>query len=144
MPIENRPENVRLSRESALFLQLKLNHLNGIPWSDPDAPTPMPPMPTMPPRKADRSAREAVVIYIGNVLFGVKWRNLKLLLRETGEDTYAVREMEYPSIYNLIVDPKEEVPERNYLNDTRVDFPLYQVLEDHEASIEADPGAPDP
>ena len=25
-----------------------------------------------------------------------------------------------------------------------VDFPLYQVLEDHEASIETDPGAPDP
>jgi arylsulfatase len=44
----------------------------------------------------------------------------------------------------LCVDPKEEVPELNYLNDTWVDFPLYQVLEDHEASIEEDPGTPDP
>jgi arylsulfatase len=52
--------------------------------------------------------------------------------------------MAYASVYNLIVDPKEEVPELNYLNDTWVDFPLYQVLEDHEASIEEDPGTPDP
>jgi arylsulfatase len=94
--------------------------------------------------KSDKSARESVVIYIGNVLFGVKWRNWKLLLREMDEDTYAIREMAYPSVYNLIVDPKEEVPELNYLNDTWIDFPLYQVLEDHEVSIEEDPGAPDP
>ena len=59
-------------------------------------------------------------------------------------EPYAILDMAYPSIYNLIVDPKEEVPELNYLNDTWVDFPLYQVLEDHQASISADPGSPDP
>jgi arylsulfatase len=91
----------------------------------------------------DKSARETVIIYIGNVLFGVKWRNWKLLLKELDEN-YAVKQIAYPSIYNLLADPKEEVPELNYLNDTWVDFPLYQVLEDHEASIEEDPGAPDP
>jgi len=96
--------------------------------------------------KSEKSARESVVIYIGNVLFGVKWRNWKLLLREIDNDKggYAIREMAYPSIYNLLVDPKEEVPELNYLNDTWVDFPLYQVLEDHQESIEKDRGAPDP
>lgn len=94
--------------------------------------------------KTKKSARESVVIYIGNVLFGVKWRHWKLLLREMEESTYAIKEMAYPSVYNLIVDPKEEVPELNYLNDTWVDFPLYQVLEDHQASIGADKGAPDP
>jgi arylsulfatase len=95
--------------------------------------------------KADTSARESVIIYIGNELFGVKWRNWKLLLKDIDNNNgYAVREMAYPSVYNLLVDPKEEVPELNYLNDTWVDFPLYQVMEDHEASIAADPGAPDP
>ena len=94
--------------------------------------------------KSEKSARESVIIYIGNELFGVKWRNWKLLLKEIDEDSYAIRTMAYPTIYNLLVDPKEEVPELNYLNDTWVDFPLYQVLEDHEASIEEDPGAPDP
>jgi arylsulfatase len=94
--------------------------------------------------KSEKSARESVIIYIGNELFGVKWRNWKLLLKEIDRESYAIREMAYPTIYNLLVDPKEEVPELNYLNDTWVDFPLYQVLEDHEASIAADPGAPDP
>ncbi|MEO2177348.1 MAG: arylsulfatase [bacterium] len=94
--------------------------------------------------KSEKSARESVVIYIGNELFGVKWRNWKLLLKEIDEGSYAIRKMAYPTIYNLLVDPKEEVPELNYLNDTWVDFPLYQVLEDHQASIAKDPGAPDP
>ena len=94
--------------------------------------------------KTDQSARESLVIYIGNTLFGAKWRNWKILLREMDEDGYGIKEMAYPSVYNLIVDPKEEVPELNYLNDTWVDFPLYQVLEDHELSLANDPGTPDP
>ncbi len=92
----------------------------------------------------EKSARESVVIYIGNTLFGVKWRHWKLLLREMDETTYAIREMAYPSVYNLLVDPKEEVPELNYLNDTWVDFPLYKVVEDHLTSLEKDKGAPGP
>ena len=94
--------------------------------------------------KTPKSARESVIIYIGNTLFGLKWRNWKMLLKELDRESYAIRDLAYPTIYNLIVDPKEEVPELNYLNDTWVDFPLYQVLEDHQASIAKDPGAPDP
>jgi arylsulfatase len=95
--------------------------------------------------KSEKSARESVIIYIDNELFGVKWRNWKLLFKEMDERApYAVRNLAYPSIYNLLVDPKEEVPELNYLNDTWVDFPLYQVWEDHLASIEKDTGAPGP
>ncbi|MCW8873357.1 sulfatase-like hydrolase/transferase [Pseudomonadota bacterium] len=97
--------------------------------------------------KTEKSSRESVVIYIGNVLFGVKWRHWKLLLKEiekSASGAYVIRDLAYPSVYNLIVDPKEEVAELNYLNDTWVDFPLYQVLEEHQASIEKDKGAPDP
>ena len=91
-----------------------------------------------------RSARESIVIYIGNELFGVKWRNWKMLVKEIDEESYAIRNMAYPSIYNLVVDPKEEEPETFYLDDTWVDTPLWQVMQDHEASIEQDPGAPGP
>ena len=94
--------------------------------------------------KSQKSARESMVIYIGNELFGAKWRNWKLLLKEMDEDGYGVKNMAYPTVYNLLVDPKEEVPELNYLNDTWVDFPLYQVVEDHEESIENDLGTPGP
>jgi arylsulfatase len=94
--------------------------------------------------KSEKSARESIVIYIGNTLFGVKWRNWKMLIKEIDEDSYAIQEMAYPSIYNLVVDPKEEEPEYFYLDDTWVDAPLWQVIEDHQASIAADPGVPDP
>ena len=94
--------------------------------------------------KSDKSARESVMIYIGNDLFGVKWRNWKMLLKEIDEESYAIRTNAYPTFYNLLVDPKEEVPKLNYLSDTWVDYPLYQVLEDFQASLEEDPGTPDP
>jgi arylsulfatase len=94
--------------------------------------------------KSEKSARESIVIYIGNVLFGVKWRNWKMLIKELDEENYAIQNLAYPSIYNLIIDPKEEVPEGFYLDDTWVDTPLWQVIEDHLASIEKDPGAPGP
>jgi arylsulfatase A-like enzyme len=93
--------------------------------------------------KSERSARESVLIYIGNELFGVKWRNWKMLLKEIDEKSYAIRTLAYPTFYNLLVDPKEEVPELNYLSDTWVDYPLYQVLEDFQASLANDPGTPD-
>jgi len=91
---------------------------------------------------ASKSARESVIIYIGNELFGVKWRNWKMLLKEIDSKSYAVQNMAYPSIYNLIVDPKEEEPEKFYLDDTWVDTPLWQVIEDHNESIEKDTGSP--
>ena len=57
----------------------------------------------------------------------------------------AVTETSPQIVYRMLAyGRKEEVPELNYLNDTWVDFPLYEVLEDHEASIAEDPGAPDP
>jgi arylsulfatase len=94
--------------------------------------------------RSEKSARESIVIYLDNLLFGVKWRNWKMLLKDIDEQTYSVRTLGYPIFYNLLVDPKEEVPVLNYLLDTWVDYPLYQVLEDFQASLEEDPGTPDP
>jgi arylsulfatase len=93
--------------------------------------------------KSEKSARESVMIYIGNELFGVKWRNWKMLLKGIDEKSYAIKTYAYPTFYNLLVDPKEEVPELNYLSDTWVDYPLYQVLEDFQTSLAKDPGTPD-
>ena len=94
--------------------------------------------------KSEKSARESIVIYVDNELFGVKWRNWKMLLKEIDQHSYSVTTKAYPIFYNLLVDPKEEHPERNYIADTWVDYPLYQVLEDFQASLEKDPGTPDP
>jgi hypothetical protein len=80
---------------------------------------------------------------VGNEIFGLKWRNWKILFKDMAESSpYVVRTLAYPSIYNLLKDPKEEVPELNYLADTWVDAPLYQVLEDFKASLKKDAGTP--
>lgn len=94
--------------------------------------------------KSESSARESIVIYVGNDLFGVKWRNWKMLLKTVDERDYSVKTYAYPTFYNLLVDPKEEHPHRNYGLDTWVDYPLYQVLEDFQASLDKDSGTPDP
>ena len=73
--------------------------------------------------KSKKSARESVIIYIGNDLFGVKWRNWKMLLKEMDAKTYTIHTKAYPSYYNLIKDPKEEEPETFYLDDTWADYP---------------------
>jgi arylsulfatase len=94
--------------------------------------------------KSETSARESLVLYIGNEIVGVKWRNWKMLFKETeriGEP--AVINLD-PAIYNLLKDPQEQERLRHYIEDTWVEVPLYRVLEEHEASIEEDPGTPDP
>ncbi len=92
--------------------------------------------------KSEKSARESMVIYLTSELFGAKWRNWKILLKELDDD-YAIKKIAYPSVYNLIIDPKEEEPEKFYLDDTWVDSPLWQVIEEHQVSMEKDSGAPD-
>lgn len=93
--------------------------------------------------KSDKSPRESIVIYVNNALFGAKWRNWKILYQEIGRDGQSIRAQNFPSIYNLIIDPKEEDPFRTATLNTWVEGPLSQVVTDHKASLEADPGSPE-
>lgn len=57
--------------------------------------------------KTDKSGRDGFIVYMGNDIFGVKWRNWKLHFHEqeawsTVKDTYTM-----PRIYNLYDDPQE-------------------------------------
>ena len=83
-----------------------------------------------------------MVIYLTSELFGAKWRNWKILLKELDTD-YSVKTVAYPSVYNLVIDPKEEEPEKFYMDDTWVSKPLWKVITEHQVSMEEDPGAPD-
>ncbi len=94
--------------------------------------------------KSAKSARESMVIYVGNEVYGVKWRNWKMLFKEIERIGRPALTYPVPAIYNLIKDPKEEEPLRHYIQDSWINAPLSKVLADHQASIEKDPGAPDP
>jgi arylsulfatase len=99
--------------------------------------------------ETDESARESVVVYVGTELYGVKWRDWKMMVKEIS--TIAgdpVRSYGVPLFYNLLLDPKEEHPALNAPPNFWVRYPAGQVLVDHGASLKMEPpiapGTPDP
>jgi hypothetical protein len=57
--------------------------------------------------KTDKSGRESVIVYSGNDLFGIKWRNWKMNFKEIETVFGEVKEYGMPKIYNLLKDPGE-------------------------------------
>jgi arylsulfatase len=58
--------------------------------------------------KTTKSNREHVVTYVGNTLFAVKWRNMKVHYA-TAEGTHSVivHEYTFPQVFDIKEDPKE-------------------------------------
>ena len=99
--------------------------------------------------KQQKSNRDSVVIYVGNDLHGVKWRNWKMMLKEMDSGDGPVRELSLPHFYNLLVDQKEEYPAAPDIPENLwVRFPASKVLLDHAISLKKEspirPGTPDP
>jgi arylsulfatase A-like enzyme len=99
--------------------------------------------------KQEKSNRDSVVVYVGNDIHGVKWRNWKMMFKEMDIGDGPVREYSIPHFYNLLLDPKEEYPSApNVPENLWVRFPASKVLADHAASLQKEPpirpGTPDP
>jgi arylsulfatase len=99
--------------------------------------------------KKDKSNRESVIIYVGNELCGVKWRNWKMMFKELDEATGPVNTYGIPRFYDLYVDPKEEHPlDPRVPENLWVRYPMTQVLLDYMISLKKEPpipaGTPDP
>ena len=92
------------------------------------------------------SGRDGFIVYMGNDIFAVKWKDWKLHFKEQNGWNGVLREYTMPRVYNLINDPAER---------DNVLFPHTWVLkaglpqlEEHVASLQENPpiptGAPDP
>ena len=57
--------------------------------------------------ETDQSGRDGFVVYMGNDVFGVKWRDWKLHFKEQTGWNGVLREYTMPRIYNLMSDPRE-------------------------------------
>jgi arylsulfatase len=96
--------------------------------------------------KQKKSGRESVVVYMGNDIYGIKWRNWKLLTKEL--DTWAdpVKEYGVPKLYNLYRDQSER--ESVFFSDTWVAKAAMPKLVEHAISLQKEPpikpGTPDP
>ena len=57
--------------------------------------------------KSKKSGRDGFVVYMGNDIFGVKWRDWKVHFKEQSGWNGVLREYTMPRVYNLINDPYE-------------------------------------
>ena len=58
--------------------------------------------------KEKKSGRDGFIVYMGNEIYGVKWKNWKIHLKEQETAFTEVRTYELPRLYNLLSDPQEK------------------------------------
>jgi hypothetical protein len=81
-------------------------------------------------------------------IFGVKWRNWKMMFKDLEDGYGSVQQWSVPRFYNLYLDPTEQHVLGYQYKDTWVRWPIGKVLVAHMASLKTypsvPPGAPDP
>lgn len=99
--------------------------------------------------KQKKSNRDGIVVYVGNDLFGVKWRNWKMMFKEVERGTDEKKTWDFPRFFNLYNDPKEEYPlTKATAGHFWVRWPMAEILKAHGASLKREPpiksSTPDP
>jgi arylsulfatase len=90
--------------------------------------------------KQAESGREGVIVYQGNDIFGVKWRNWKVNFRELDSVFGQIQEFGMPRVYNLLSDPRES--ENVLFPNTWVPKAALGQLGVHAASLKDHPPIP--
>lgn len=92
--------------------------------------------------RQDNSNREGCLIWVGERLHGVKWRNFKVLFVQQQYLFDAALPLGNPHIINLITDPKEREPINAQYAHTWVMGPVGQLLKQFQESVEREPLIP--
>lgn len=96
--------------------------------------------------KREKSGREGFIVYMGNDIFGVKWRNWKLHFKEQEAWNSEMVTYTMPRVYNLYADPQER--DNVLFPNTWVPKAALEQLTDHIVSLKKNPpiaaGTPDP
>jgi len=87
--------------------------------------------------KQVESGREGIIVYMGNDIYGVKWRNWKVNFRELESVFSETVQLGMPRVYNLLTDPQER--ENVLFPNTWVPKAALGQLGEHAASLQANP-----
>jgi arylsulfatase len=87
--------------------------------------------------KQKKSNREGIIVYMGNEIFGVKWRDWKVNFKELDTVFSETRTYGMPRVYNLLADPQES--ENVLFPHTWVPKAALGQLAEHVASLKAHP-----
>lgn len=85
------------------------------------------------------SNRAGFVVYVGNDIYGVKWGDWKMMNKELETGTSAIKQYSVPRIYNLHLDPREELGMATALENLWVRYPMMQLLGEHLQSFKKSP-----
>jgi arylsulfatase len=96
-----------------------------------------------------KSSRDGFMVYVGSDLFGIKWRNWKMMFKEVERGTDDKKTYDFPRFFNLYSDPKEEYPlTKATAGHFWVRWPMGEILTEHAQSLRKEPpiqpGTPDP
>jgi arylsulfatase len=99
--------------------------------------------------KQKKSNRDGFIVYVGNDLFGIKWRNWKMMFKEVERGTDYKKTFDFPRFFNLYNDPKEEYPlTKATAGHFWVRWPMAELMKEHFGSLAKEPpipaGTPDP
>ncbi len=99
--------------------------------------------------RQEKSNRDGFIVYVGNDLFGIKWRNWKMMFKEVERGTDDKKTYDFPRFFNLYSDPKEEYPlTKATAGHFWVRWPMAEILKAHTTSLNQEPpiepGTPDP
>jgi arylsulfatase len=90
--------------------------------------------------KQEKSNRDGFMVYVGNDLFGIKWRNWKMMFKEVERGTDHKMTYDFPRFYNLYTDPKEEYPlTKSTAGHFWVRWPMGELLNEHTLSLQTEP-----
>ena len=84
-----------------------------------------------------KSGRDGFIVYMGNQVFGVKWRDWKLHFKEQTGWNGVLREYTMPRVYNLMSDPQDR--DNVLFPHTWVPKAALPQLEEHVASLKKYP-----
>ena len=90
--------------------------------------------------KAEKSGREGFIVYMGNDIYGVKWRNWKVNFKEMDSVFSPTVAYGMPRVYNLLSDPQER--ENVLFPNTWVPKAALGQLGEHAASLATHPPIP--
>ena len=90
--------------------------------------------------KQKKSGRESIIVYMGNDIYGVKWRNWKMNFKELETWADEVKTYGMPRLYNLYRDMQER--ENVFFAETWVPQVALAHLAEHNASLKKEPPIP--
>ena len=90
--------------------------------------------------RSEKSNRDGFMVYVGNDLFGIKWRNWKMMFKEVERGTDEKKTFDFPRFFNLYSDPKEEYPlTKATAGHFWVRWPMGELLTEHSLSLQQEP-----